>query len=175
MGLDDLEDRVISTIQEMQVKLGQSPGAVTLYLPLDCLDGDADAELSRFREHVRPGLGDVVCTVEGDRVRITVPEEGCRYVARLPVSPVLTAMVDAVMSRESLDGIRARLAGISSGLVWEEVDGDGFDHIAYFDDGTDPYIYCIDSDCGPITYHRFSRSDYAAFGFGNPVRPWHND
>lgn len=167
MDPDDLEDRVISTIQEMQVKLGQSPGAVTLYLPSDCL-GD-DMELSRFTEHVRPKLGNVICTVEDGRVRITVPEEGCRYVAGLPVSPVLTAMVDAVMSRESLNGIRARLAGISDGLIWEEVDGDGFDHIAYFDDGTDPYIYCIDSDCGPITYHRFSRRDYAAFGFDGPT------
>lgn len=29
-----------------------------------------------------------------------------------------------------------------------------------------PYVYCIDSDCGPISYHRFSRRDYLAFGFG---------
>ena len=166
MDPSDLEDRIVSTVQEMQVKLGQSSGSLSLYLPLDCLDGDVEEEIARFREHVRPKLGDVACTLDDDRVRITVSEEGCRYVAGLPVSPVLLTMVDAVMSRESLDGIKARLEKVSKGLVWKEVDGDGFDHIAYFTDGTDPYVYCIDSDCGPISYHRFSRRDYEAFGFG---------
>ena len=166
MDPSDLEDRIVSTVQEMQVKLGQSSGSLSLYLPLDCLDGDVEDEIARFREHVRPKLGDVACTLDDGRVRITVSEEGCRYVAGLPVSPVLLTMVDAVMSRESLDGIKARLEKVSKGLVWKEVDGDGFDHIAYFTDGTDPYVYCIDSDCGPISYHRFSRRDYEAFGFG---------
>ena len=166
MDPSDLEDRIVSTVQEMQVKLGQSSGSLSLYLPLDCLDGDVEEEIARFREHVRPKLGDVACTLDDGRVRITVSEEGCRYVAGLPVSPVLLTMVDAVMSRESLDGIKARLEKVSKGLVWKEVDGDGFDHIAYFTDGTDPYVYCIDSDCGPISYHRFSRRDYEAFGFG---------
>ena len=166
MDPSDLEDRIVSTVQEMQVKLGQSSGSLSLYLPLDCLDGDVEEEIARFREHVRPKLGDVACTLDEGRVRITVSEEGCRYVAGLPVSPVLLTMVDAVMSRESLDGIKARLEKVSKGLVWKEVDGDGFDHIAYFTDGTDPYVYCIDSDCGPISYHRFSRRDYEAFGFG---------
>ncbi|MGN0097863.1 MAG: DUF3877 family protein [Candidatus Methanomethylophilaceae archaeon] len=166
MDPSDLEDRIVSTVQEMQVKLGQSSGSLSLYLPLDCLDGDVEEEIARFREHVRPKLGDVACTLDDGRVRITVSEEGCRYVAGLPVSPVLLTMVDAVMSRESLDGIKARLEKVSKGLVWKEVDGDGFDHIAYFTDGTDPYVYCIDSDCGPISYHRFSRRDYEVFGFG---------
>ena len=166
MDPSDLEDRIVSTVQEMQVKLGQSSGSLSLYLPLDCLDGDVEEEIARFREHVHPNLGDVACTLDDGRVRITVSEEGCRYVAGLPVSPVLLTMVDAVMSRESLDGIKARLEKVSKGLVWKEVDGDGFDHIAYFTDGTDPYVYCIDSDCGPISYHRFSRRDYEAFGFG---------
>ena len=166
MDPSDLEDRIVSTVQEMQVKLGQSSGSLSLYLPLDCLDGDVEDEIARFREHVRHKLGDVACTLDDGRVRITVSEEGCRYVAGLPVSPVLLTMVDAVMSRESLDGIKARLEKVSKGLVWKEVDGDGFDHIAYFTDGTDPYVYCIDSDCGPISYHRFSRRDYEAFGFG---------
>ena len=166
MDPSDLEDRIVSTVQEMQVKLGQSSGSLSLYLPLDCMGDDVDGEIARFREHVRPTLGDVSCVLDEGRVCITVSEEGCRYVAGLPVSPVLLTMVDAVMSRESLDGIRARLEKVSNGLVWREVDGDGFDHIAYFTDGTDPYVYCIDSDCGPISYHRFSRRDYLAFGFG---------
>ena len=166
MDPSDLEDRIVSTVQEMQVKLGQSTGVLSLYLPLDCMGDDVEGEIARVREHVRPKLGDVACTLDEGRVRITVSEEGCRYVAGLQVSPVLLTMVDAVMSRESLDGIKARLEKVSKGLVWKEIDGDGFDHIAYFTDGTDPYVYCIDSDCGPISYHRFSRSDYESFGFG---------
>ena len=37
MDPSDLEDRIVSTVQEMQVKLGQSSGALSLYLPLDCM------------------------------------------------------------------------------------------------------------------------------------------
>ncbi|MGN1045266.1 MAG: DUF3877 family protein [Candidatus Methanomethylophilaceae archaeon] len=168
MTFDGLEERIVSAIQEMQVKLGQSSGSVSLYLPMDTSDTDIGKGLAAFREGVRPRLGDVECSVEDGRIRITVPEEGCGYVSGLPVSPVLRVMVDSVMSHDTPDVLRERLSSISDGLVWKGVEGDGFDHIAYFTDGTDPYIYCIDSDCGPMTYHRFTRGDYAAFGFDGP-------
>ena len=166
MALEGLEERVVSAIQEMQVKLGQSSGSVSLYLPLDVNDKDISNELKDFKDLVRPRLGDVECSFEDGRVRITVPEEGCRYVSGIPIGPVLKAMVDSVMSGDSLDEMRDRLSSISKDLVWKAVDGEGFDHIAYFTDGTDPYVYCIDSDCGPVTYHRFTRTDYLSFGFG---------
>ena len=40
MDPSDLEDRIVSTVQEMQVKLGQSSGSLSLYLPLDCMGDD---------------------------------------------------------------------------------------------------------------------------------------
>ena len=57
---------------------------------------------------MRPTLGDISCVLYGERARIIVSEEGCRYVAGLPVSLVLLTIVEAVMSRESLARIRAR-------------------------------------------------------------------
>ena len=105
MDPSDLEDRIVSTVQEMQVKLGQSSGSLSLYLPLDCMGDDVTGGIARFREHVRPTLGDISCVLDGERARIIVSEEGCKYVAGLPA---LLTIVEAVMSRESLDGIRAR-------------------------------------------------------------------
>lgn len=159
-------DEVVSSVQEMQVKIGSTDGSVSLFLPLDSIEGDPEEAIRAFRDAARDILGDVECSSDGRRVSIMVPEKGCEYVSSLPVSPILRIMVDSVMARSSLDDIRARLEAVSDGLVWKEVDGEGFDHIAFFTDGTDPYVYCIDSDCGPISYHRFTRRDYRAFGFG---------
>lgn len=174
----ELEELVVSTIQETQVKLGESGGAESLYLPLSSIDPDEDAAairalLDRFEEDARPRLGDVVCDVLEGRVRITVPEEGGRYVAGLPVSPVLRLMVDSVMDGSSVDDLKGKLAEGFPGHVWRDVDGDGFEHIVFFEDGTDPSVYCIGTECCRLVYHRFSRRDYEAFGFG-PLRsaPW---
>lgn len=74
-------------------------GAESLYIPLDALADDpegAEHLLGEFAERVRPRPGEAECA--GGRARIVVPEEGCRRIASLPVSPVLRAMVDAVNS-----------------------------------------------------------------------------
>ncbi len=111
MDAEELEAKVIGTIKETQVKLGFSGGAESFYLPLDVFDDGAEAErvLREFPELARPRLGDVSCEIVGERARIIVPEEGCRRVAGLPVSPVLLAMVDAVSSRIPATELRSRL------------------------------------------------------------------
>ncbi|MDO5862130.1 MAG: DUF3877 family protein [Thermoplasmata archaeon] len=170
----DLEELVVSTIQETQVKLGEAGGAESLYLPLTSISQDEDVDeirslLDRFEADARPRLGNVTCDILEGRVRITVPEEGGRYVAGLPVSPVLRLMVDSVMSGASIDDLKRSLKERFPGHVWRDVDGDGFEHIVFFEDGTDPSVYCVGTECCRLVYHRFSRPDYEAFGFG-PLR-----
>ncbi len=177
MDAKELEETVISTIQETQVKLGSLSGAESLYLPLSSVDPDEDVEnirriLDGFRKECRPRLGDVSCEILEGRVRITVPESGGRYVSSLPISPVLRLMVDAVASRKTLQQLKDSLLQQFPSCTWRDVDGDGFQHIAYFDQDIDPYVYCIGTECGMVTYHRFSRGDYLAFGFG-PLRRSH--
>ncbi len=167
----ELEDIVISTIQETQVKLGFAGGSEALYLPLGSIDAEEDEGriadfLKEFEDYVRPRLGDVECRILDQRVRITVSEEGCRYVSSLPVGPVLRFMVDAVSEHKDLETFRKELSERFPSSIWKDVDGDGFEHIVYFDDGTDPSVYCIGSECGMLIYHRFSRRDYNAFGYG---------
>ena len=176
MDAKELEETVISTIQETQVKLGSLSGTESLYLPLSSVDPDEDVGriqdvLDSFRESCRPRLGDVSCEILEGRVRITVPESGGRYVSSLPVSPVLRLMVDSVVSHRSLEQLRDALSEQFPSCTWRDVDGDGFEHIAYFDESVDPYVYCIGTECCMVTYHRFSRKDYLAFGFGPLRRP----
>ena len=41
-----------------------------------------------------------------------------------------------------------------------------FDWLVYFEDGRpDAYCYCIADEGCHLTYHRFTKADYEAFGF----------
>lgn len=171
MSPDDLEATVISTIQETQVKLGSSVGSEVLYMPLSSLDPGEDPQIiqeiiDEFKKRCWSTLGDVECEILDRRVRIIVPDSGSRYVSTLPVSPVLKLMVRAVSEHMSVDDLRVELDRDFPEHVWKDVKGDGFEHIVYFDDGSDPNVYCIGSECCQLVYHRFSRRDYLAFGFG---------
>ena len=91
MDPSDLEDRIVSTVQEMQVKLGQSSGSLSLYLPLDCMGDDVDGEIARFREHVRPTLGDISCVLDGERARRRIDgkkqiETGRYHLKKVPLN-----------------------------------------------------------------------------------------
>jgi hypothetical protein len=172
MDVQELEDAVISTVQETQVKLGPVNGAVSLYLPLDSIcshrtSNCPDGILRDFVKNVRSRLGDVEYSIKEDRVRITVPKEGCIYVSKLPVSPVLTAMVDSIMEGKDSKELKASLMEISSGCVWIDVSEKEFDHVVYFKNDIDPYIYCVKEEMGHLIYHRFSRNDYLRLGFGH--------
>ncbi|UAL07298.1 MAG: DUF3877 family protein [Candidatus Methanogranum gryphiswaldense] len=171
MDSKELENAVISTIQETQVKLGLAKGAVSLYIPLDSLfspDGICNGSneiLDEFMEDSKERLGKVECSILDNRVRIIVPEEGCRYVSTLPVSPVLKVFVDSVLEHVETKELKARLQNISADCIWKDIEGEEFDSVVYFKDGTDPYVYCITTECGHLTYHRFSREDYSKLGF----------
>ncbi len=171
MNAKELEDAVISVVQEVQIKLGMAEGAVSLYMPLDSIctsDGTMNSEdiLTDFTTAVRSRLGDVDCVIEDDRIRITVPEQGCLYAASLPVSPILKVMVDSVLAGDDVGILRSRLNALSDKCVWDDVDAEEFDHVVHFEDGSDSHVYCIKDESGHITYHRFSRSDYSRLGFG---------
>lgn len=172
MDVQELEDAVISTVQETQVKLGPVNGAVSLYLPLDSICSHStsncpDGTLRDFVKNVRSRLGDVEYSIKDDRVRITVPKEGCIYVSKLPVSPVLRVMVDSILEGKDSKELKADLMQLSPGCVWIDVLEKEFDHVVYFKDDIDPYIYCIKEEMGHLTYHRFSRNDYLRLGFGH--------
>lgn len=172
MDVKELEDTVISTVQETQVKLGPVDGTVSLYLPLDSICSHRtpscpDGLLRDFVNSARSRLGDVEYSIKDDRVRITVPKEGCKYVSKLPVSPVLRVMVDSILEGKDSKELKAGLMRISPGCVWIDTNEKEFDHVVYFKDEIDPYIYCIKEEIGHITYHRFSRNDYIRLGFGH--------
>jgi hypothetical protein len=171
MDSKELENSVISTIQEIQVKLGFAKGAVSLYIPLDSLsspEGSCNGSkeiLEDFVKNSKGRLGNVDYHVVDNRVIIIVPEKGCRYVSTLPVSPVLKIFVNSVLEHVEIKELKARLQNVSAGCIWKDIEGEDFDSVVYFEDGADPYVYCIKTECGHLTYHRFSREDYSRLGF----------
>ncbi|MFA6728802.1 MAG: DUF3877 family protein [Prevotella sp.] len=170
MDSKKLENAVISTIQETQIKLGFVKGAVSLYIPLDSLSSDGTRNKSRetldaFIKNSKDKLGNIECSILDNRVRIIVSEEGCRYISTLPVSLVLKIFVNSVLEHIEIKELKTRLQRASTGCIWKDVEGEEFDAIAYFEDDTDPYVYCIKTEYGHLTYHRFSREDYSRLGF----------
>lgn len=128
MSPENLEELVVSTMQETQVKLGSASGSEVLYLPLSSIDPKEDPEtigkvLDGFRAGCRSRLGDVECEILDQRVRITVPESGNLYVSKLPVSPVLRLMVRAVSEHMSVEDLRAELDRDFPGHVWFSTTG----------------------------------------------------
>ena len=170
MDVGELEKLVVSTVQETQLKLGPANGSESLYMPLASIapDGNIAAAaglIEEFKRKTSSYLGDVECTILDDRVRVVIPRKGAEYVSKLPVSPVLATMVDSVSKHMSLDQLRDRMTSEFGDCIWKNIDGDGFQCVAYFEK-TDPNVYCIGSEYGHLVYHRFSRSDYSAFGYG---------
>lgn len=163
--VSELERELIFSIQEMQVKLGSFDGDFSMYIPNDTVSAaDPDAVL---RSVSAPGsfLEGLVIEHLPDRVRITAPANVCARVRSLPVDPVITAMVESVNRRDCFDAFVSAVLAVNPNVVIRPVHGEGFDHILYMTDGSNPFVFCIDTEHGHVSYHRFTRREYLRFGF----------
>ena len=122
----------------------------------------SEAEIAFFK----PRLLDIVtvyfCVPYGQirQLRSVVEQRGgellmCRPKGILPA-------VGRVWQRYAL------VAALGSDCVHAErmPQNEEFDWLVYFEDGKpDAFFYCLKDDMGHVTYHRFTREDYEAFGF----------
>lgn len=162
---EQLEGELIISIQEMQVKLGSFDGVFSMYLPNEAVSSvDPENVLGAV---LAPGsiLEGLIVENLQDRVRITAPASVCSRVRELPVDPVITAMVDSVKRRDGLEAFVTAVESVNPNVTVKPVEGDGFDHILFMTDDSNPFVYCIDTDHGHVSYHRFTRREYLRFGF----------
>lgn len=179
MRTDLLERHITDTIKEWQMKIGYQEESMGLYYPDVSLKGllelgedvpgdELDEALSVFAEEVRTRFGAVKISGDGGRYCIEIPPEGCRYVAeKIPDSDFLRKLLDVLDKKENDMAPVSRLfheyAAQHGGSVLEEDrEAEGLGRVFVFDkEETDPYVYCMEQDDFGITYHRFSRPDYA--------------
>ena len=154
--------RVVTTVQEMYLKIGDSCGSVSLYYPFG---GDPKIITEEFREASRKDFPELELDILPERLRVVISEKDCRRISKLPVKATMRDMTSLVRDHAGIDDFRelieknypgARL--VPSGYI-------DFDWILVFPEDVDEDVYCLSEEMGSVTYHRFSREEFASLGF----------
>jgi hypothetical protein len=164
MDGNELFDRVVSTVQETNLKIGDMFGSISLYYPFE---GDYSGLLEDFREASKD-FPDMIVEQLFQRIRIIVSEEDSRRISELPVRDTIRDMVELTKrhlpSEEFMIGLLERHP--EARFVRSKYPD--FDWILMFPSGTDDDIYCLTEELGQVTYHRYSRDEFLKFGFEIP-------
>ncbi|MBE5802374.1 MAG: hypothetical protein E7319_08835 [Clostridiales bacterium] len=168
--LQDITDQ----IKEAQIKLGFSPNAVRLYytVPSLCrLTGAVadDAEslcrlLSGEAFFSSSPLGALTFVPDSDRIAVTTPAQGVRYVHEHVDAPAfLLALIGLFAGHHhvSVEELTALFASQQSPYARLDMPpGNDFSFALYFPDGQpDRYYYFISEEMGHLSYHRFRPED----------------
>lgn len=172
-----LARNIVDVLEEGQLKLGYRREAVRLYYPLASLNAffassydraQMHETLSRFAKAHRDLFGDIEISNKGDRFCLTVPPEGTgRVHANLGEHGFLAEFIRTIERHGvTLEELLAVFRRYSDHVVMQPLHNGEFDYLIYFADGKpDAYRYCIAEEPCHLTYHRFTRADYDAFGF----------
>lgn len=177
MNLSALEKNVIEVMEEQQAKLGFDGNAVYLFYPLSSLAALLNvlpepetilAALDAFCADVRGRLGKLEYTLHEERVSLCIPKEGGEYVkSGLNEDKFIVRLIRLVSSHHAkLEDVLSLFHAYSAQVHVEKMPADAeFDCLVYFESGEpDAFLYCLKEDMGHVTYHRFTRADYEAFG-----------
>ncbi len=177
MNYFELEQHIIDTIEEQQLKLGYLKETVRLYYPLsslnrlmqtDVLAKEMLTYLNEFSNLTASRLGKLEISNEGERFCIAVPPLGVEYIREnLKTNGFLAELIDKVkMHGITFEDVLSIFYKYSKNVYVEHVENGEFDYLVYFEDGIpDKYCYCITIEEHHVTYHRYSKQDYEDFGF----------
>lgn len=165
MNGEELYRRVVKTVQEMYLKIGDSSGSVSLFYPFE---GDFDILCREFGESSSSAPVPIVLERMPSRVRVTVPEEDCVFFQSLGISEVMRTVIDLVKGNIGIDALILSISDRYPGVKSKCMDCLDFDAVLIFPESLDPDVYCLTEEMGTVTYHRFSREDYLAMGFELP-------
>lgn len=185
-----LQKHIIDTIKEWQMKIGYRDGSMKLYYPGETLEllladkaTDSCAEacclrkrLSMFCQEQEPVLGRIQITGDYERYCLDIPAKGCEYVARnVPEPEFLKQFLQVITEHgSSMDRIRSCFVQYAEKHVTDYIEevleehvqhGGEHTHQAYAflfaDDAVEEYVYWVEENEFGITYHRFTKEEYA--------------
>ena len=161
----DLLQRTVTTIQEMYLKIGDTNGIVSLYYPVG---DDGERIKTEFLEATGSEFPDIVLESLPQRVRIIVSEEDCERISKMPMKGTMKDMTSLVNSHAPIDEFRKLIYEKYPGSIMMKSQYIDFDWVVRFPDEVDEDIYCLAEEIGQVTYHRFSKEEYLAFGYELP-------
>jgi len=177
MNTEKLFGNVVDVIEEGQLKLGYREETIRLYYPLNSLNRFLDTELDAsamlealegFAGEYKEHMGTIAVSRKGKRFCLAVPPEGAAYVHAKTEQDGFLARFIGMMAEHGtkIDEVIALFKAHSSCVRIEELRNGEFDYLLYFENGKpDAYYYCITDEGCHLTYHRFTKEDYEAFGF----------
>lgn len=173
MRTDRLEKHVIDTVKEWQMKIGDQKGGMKLYYPEVSLrealeEEDLKEALTEFGKEVQPRLGKIEISHSGERYCLDIPEQGCRYIAEhVPEPEFLRRLLKIITAGNgTMEQVRECFRGFAAERNTAVVEKNETEHemgcVFYFQDAkAEEYVYCVEENEFGLTYHRFSRADYA--------------
>lgn len=183
----ELEQHMIDTVKEWQIKIGYRKEAMNLYYPEESLKDmlglscDASekalkAALKLFAEKTGKVFGQLKVSEKKGRYCIGIPETGCEYIHKnIPDSEFLQAFLKVITGEnptfEKVRGCFKEAAETYREMFAEQDHGtDGMGRVFYFtgegglktpkESKIDHYVYCVELDDFGMTYHRFDWNDY---------------
>ncbi|MBR5287928.1 MAG: DUF3877 family protein [Clostridia bacterium] len=177
MNTEKLFRNIVDVVEEGQLKLGYREETIRLYYPLHSLnlflDARLDAQgmmqaLGEFAAQHAGTLGQIAVSRKGKRFCLAVPPEGAAYVHVKTDQNGFLAQFVAMIARHGtkIEDVVALFEAYSSCVKVQALHNGEFDYLLLFEDGKpDAFYYCITDEGCHLTYHRFTREDYEAFGF----------
>ena len=177
MNTEKLFRNVVDVIEEGQLKLGYREETIRLYYPLHSLNLFLQTEhdaagmmeaLHTFAAQSADRLGEIAVSRKGKRFCLAVPPQGAACVHAKTDPNGFLARFIALIARHGtrMEDVIALFREVSSCVQVDELHNGEFDVLIRFEDGRpDSFYYCITDEGCHLTYHRFTREDYEAFGF----------
>ena len=113
-------------------------------------------------------LGEIEVSRKGERFCLAVGPKGAAWVHEHTDPSGFLADFIAAIGRHgcTMDELLAIFRRHGGHVHVETLHNGEFDWLVYFEDGKpDAYCYCIADEGCHLTYHRFTKEDYEAFGF----------
>lgn len=179
MDFSKLEKNICDVIYEANLKVaGCGIHAMSMNYPLDSLNrmlgvnvgiDEMEKLLGDFADYAEERLGRIEYSRQhGTLIRIDIPAKGVDYInEHADKSSFLPELVELMRkSNTTIEDITALFRKYSDKVHVEKSSIDEFDYLVYFEDGKpDEYYYCFADEMVRMTYHRFTKEDYEAFGF----------
>ncbi len=172
------EKSIVDAIEEGQLKTkSYREETIRLYYPLSSLctlmHQSMDAAqmtraLTTFSEQAKGELGEIEVSRKGERFCLAVGPKGAAWVHEHTDPSGFLADFIAAIGRHgcTMDELLAIFRRHGGHVHVEALHNGEFDWLVYFEDGKpDAYCYCIADEGCHLTYHRFTKEDYEAFGF----------
>lgn len=176
MNAEKLFGDLSATVQEMLMKLDAPAMTISLNYPLPALNRLLDTQLKA--DEMLRSLSEAFAAQEerygllsardaGDGLFcLTVPKQGAQYMLQHGKSAdFLRELIAQVKAHGTMEDVIAVFHKHGQAHA-EKIDNPEFEWLVYFEDGKpDSCRYCLSQHGAHVSYHRFAKEDYEAFGF----------